>query len=713
MTSKRHGMAIVLVTAGVGIVVTFAVLADPQSKYWLSGILLGAALSGSSVVFMRPGHVAEAHPLQEQSVDERSEFESWRQAETEELQAFAERLADRERTLAEQTIRFQEFSEYPAPQKTKSNDVQTTLRLSEADRRVRTLLEAEAERVYEKIRQNGYSAAGKIDADAIRTDVLGLIQRVAMVYSPESDNPLLETSFEDLARSASRICLHMLVLLEQLPVDIKRYNINEMYGYIQKAVQGYGAYQQVAPWLKYVTRGAYAGRMAAGMNPVTLGAWWVATELGRRGAQHVVENMVDRQAVAMLHDVVTVIGAEVSNIYGPGFRQRDAAWIFGTELTELLHQFPVSRESLSQALREVTALPLCSEYDRIYLYRCIAGHRSAGLRIEDPAMLSRTEREEIATKLETFFGQYIHGAEEYRIAWQDDLETRFDLKLSLSGKAQRTSLEEQAEQSLTSIQSFLTAVLNVPADAASVLVADTQLMNNVPLHRRTTLLNSLTELSAEAVFEPPNLDPAAPTTDDFLAALMKCAVASQGCDRNIQELLLETAAYFRRTHDEALALLDTTFQKRLAACTDDHVSMKKLPPAAVQQILAAMTSGETLAFTYTQIELQHSGVAEEHDGAVLFGLRHDDGRQHRTLLCLETHGVVWQHAGAIDASRRKGFLIDDCEIQGGEWGVDFSADAMFVSGSLTGGGYDKTFAPLLAIMSNSGPDVETGHRPPS
>ena len=692
-----------LVTAGMGIVISVAVLADSQSEYWLVGILLGAALSGSSVAFIRSGSGSENRPGQSaeaQIAAERSELESWQQAKAEELQAFASRLADRERALAEQTVRFQEFIEYPTPHTTATNDVQTTLRLSEADRKVQTLLESEAERVYEKIRKNGYSVDGKVNVDTIRTEVLDLIQRVARTYSPASDNPLLETSFEDLARSASRICLHLLVLLEQLPVDIKRYNINEMYGYIRKAVQGYGTYQQVAPWLKYVTRGAYVGRMAAGMNPVTLGAWWLATELGRRGAQHVVENMVDRQAVAVLHDVVTVIGAEVSNIYGPGFRQRDVAWVFGTELTELLHRFPVSRESLSQALREITSLPLRSEYDRIYLYRCIAGHRSAGLRIEDPAVLPRADREQIATRLESFYGQYIHGADADRVKWQDDLEARFDLKLSLSGQSQITSLEEQAEQSLTSVYRFLTTVINEPADAALILVADTHLLNNIPLEKRTSLLDRLRQQCGETGFEPPNLEPAAPATDEFLTTLMKCAVATGGCDQHIQELLLETAAYFRRTHDEALALLDIVFCERLAACADEHVNLKKLPSAAVQQILQTMTSDETLAFTYTEIELQHNGAADEPDGAVLFGLTHQDARKRRALLYLPVQGIVWQHEGTIDVSRRRGFLIDDCEIHGGAWVTDLSADAIIVSGSLTGGGFDKTFGPLVPAVSD-------------
>jgi len=81
---------------------------------------------------------------------------------------------------------------------------------------------------------------------------------------------------------------------------------------------------------------------------------------------------------------------------------------------------------------------------------------------------------------------------------------------------------------------------------------------------------------------------------------------------------------------------------------------------------------------------------------VLFGLRHDDGRQRRTLLYTSAHGIVWQHAGPVNISRRKGFLIDDCEIRGGTWTPDFSAQTIILSGSLTGGGFDKTFGPLLS-----------------
>lgn len=75
----------------------------------------------------------------------------------------------------------------------------------------------------------------------------------------------------------------MLVLLEQLPVSVQHSNVNKLYGYMQQAIASYGVYQKAAPWFKYLSRGLYAGRLLSATSPATLGAWWLATELGKVG----------------------------------------------------------------------------------------------------------------------------------------------------------------------------------------------------------------------------------------------------------------------------------------------------------------------------------------------------------------------------------------------------------------------------------------------
>ncbi len=189
------------------------------------------------------------------------EFEEIRSQAGQLLASQSERIRDREQQLAQRLTKFHEFLEFPAENYSHQTlSPEEVIRLSEQDREVHRILEAEAERVYEKIRANGYTKDGKPDFLLMRDEAGALIRRVALVYSPNSESPLLETSFEQLARALGRICLHVLVLLEQLPVNVQQYNLSSLYTYFRRAAVGYGAYQKAAPWLTYITRGIYVGR---------------------------------------------------------------------------------------------------------------------------------------------------------------------------------------------------------------------------------------------------------------------------------------------------------------------------------------------------------------------------------------------------------------------------------------------------------------------
>ena len=89
-----------------------------------------------------------------------------------------------------------------------------------------------------------------------------------------------------------------------------------------------------------------------------------------------------------------------AGIYGTGFRKRGPGLIRGAELVELIAAFPPSGLSLRHGLQKVTSLPLLSEYDRIYLYRCLASPRTAGLVLAVSAMLTREQREHVVRELE-------------------------------------------------------------------------------------------------------------------------------------------------------------------------------------------------------------------------------------------------------------------------------------------------------------------------
>lgn len=691
-----------------------------------AGLLAAVAILGVSVVLGWPRplqedaesvQVRQALTSQQEALDQhRAEFEQARVALLSDISMRTERLDQRERDLIARFARFREFLEYPVEDVHADASTAELQQLGEKDRQVHQLLEAEAERVYEKIRKNGYSSNGQVDTTAIREEALLLMRQVALIYKPDCRHPLLETSFEQLARAASRICLHVLVLLERLPVSVQHYNISTLYGYLQKAVAGYGMYQKASPWLTYLSRGLYAGRMASATNPATLGAWWLATELGKRGAQKVIENVVDRQAVAVLHEVVAVIGVEAAGIYGTGFRQRDPAWILGTELVELIQAFPVSGESLNHGLRRITALPLRSEYDRIYLYRCLAEHRSAGLQLADPAMLSREDRERIARELEEFYSKYIHGRTSSAVAtWRLKAETRLDLKLHLEERqtVSASSVLDEYRSAAQSLAAFLFHVLTLEQHQAEAIFRSLVVSARLSDTDRAELLRRAEIHPNQLQFEPPELDPTSDATKVFLSDLASCCTANGYPDHHVEQLVIETWQYFRRQNSEANAALDAAW-KTCVQRQDSQVPASDLPFGLARTFLIVRQESERLSFWFGDLSSRVGESLTSLPDVWLLGLN-SGGTSEGRLIVVTNAGVpaiIWQAPPKCRIQRRSGILVDDAVLADGEWmghipetggmaavlppaGAD-----LVISGNLRGGRFKTYFRKLLEFTQS-------------
>lgn len=604
-------------------------------------------------------------------------------------------LARREQDLAAKFARFHEFMEYPTEDVHSGKNPEDLYQLTEQDRQVRKLLEAEAERVYEKIRTNGYTVNGKVDLIAIRDEALHLIQQVAKVYKPGSETPILDTSLEQLARAASRIWLHLLVLLEQLPMNVQQYNIATLYGYIRKGVIGYGVYQKAGPWMTYLTRGLYAGRIAAASNPAALGAWWLATELGKQGAKKAIEHVVDKQAVALLHQVITVVGVEAANIYAPGFRQRDPAWIEGAELVELISSFPASGDSLRYGLKQITALPLRCEYDRIYLYRCLASHRSAGLQIAEPSMLTRAQREEIAHSLEKFFSDHVHGATDANVkTWREGVEHRFDLRLKLDSTHSHlvTQRSEQLLEAASSLCSFLKFLVQPEASRILPTLKSLRLaalMNEEQKQR----LHSM-ELAGDNVnFEAPGLDPSSDLTEAYLRDLATCCAATDEPAEELEQLVLEACSYFRRTQAEGRQWLNDAWKNRLRDFCADAEFYQTIPAAAARSVLCERRNDERLVMCYDGVSLVRGSHLEELPDSWVVGFESSGGAK-RIVLCGPTATPLkWSTEIPAQVERVKGIFVDDARIAPGQEAV--CRDLVQISGSIRGGRFKSHFESLL------------------
>ncbi|MEZ5304981.1 MAG: hypothetical protein R3F11_30700, partial [Verrucomicrobiales bacterium] len=322
------------------------------------------------------------------------ELDQWE----ERLRAEELRLEQRRRSMAEVLATHQEWlSDEPGAT---AEDPETTALMAEKDRRVMEFLRAEAERMFERIKANDYSPGGDPHWQLIGNDLGHVIEGVARIYQPQSQNPLMETSIEQLLRFTNRASLHLLVLLEGLPIDVKGYNLRETYSMVRKAMNYYGVYKRASKYWSYARPAVLLGRFALGANPLTLALTWGMTELATYGGKKLSTHYANQYGLQIFHESLRTLGAGAAEVYGGDFRHRDAAWIYGVELVEACRRLPDSGDALRRAVNEINTLPMRSEYDRIILLQRIGSRRSAAPeRFRPRDFLSGTERLQVAQRL--------------------------------------------------------------------------------------------------------------------------------------------------------------------------------------------------------------------------------------------------------------------------------------------------------------------------
>ncbi len=347
-----------------------------------------------------------------------------------ELDRREELLRQKEKALRQKIAIHYEWLEFPhpSPPDEPSQAPELLPDIAEKDAAVAELIEKKSGVLFENLKKNIYYQDNRFQPDLLTRDILDLIEQVARVYAPDSRAPLLETSIENLLRALNRISLQLLVLLEQLPLNIKEYNMRRAYDTVRKGVRAYEVYKSAEPFIPYMTPLYYLGRLGLGASPMTLGAGWAAGELLKRGSRKLSAHLANRYALYLFRELVYVLGNEAAGIFSPEYRYRDRHWIYGAELTELIAAFSVSQKMLSAALNEVGKLALRSEYDRIFLYRCLAAGKSARPeRFKAADIFSRDVLEPITERLERFADQYSQADASAREHWRERLYQRMGL----------------------------------------------------------------------------------------------------------------------------------------------------------------------------------------------------------------------------------------------------------------------------------------------
>ncbi|NOR81074.1 MAG: hypothetical protein GQ529_09640 [Methyloprofundus sp.] len=396
--------------------------------YWEGGIYascLAILISGLVVVFFRRQSSENLQLKYQQSkLNEQAEALHCQQKEYQQRVAL---LTQKETEVKQKILHYQQYVEFPDNEKWRE-DVETVY----FDDEIAELLHDKAKVIFDKIINKQYTENEIINNELILKDIVDLIESVARLHHPDSQNPLLETSIENLFRSLNRLSLQLLVLVDSFPVNIKEYNLRKTYLYIQKSTRTFGYYKKAEPFLSFATPMLRVGLVAA--NPVLGLAQTAAIEAGK----HVIKKSSEKYALNLLHDVIAIIGEQAMTIFGDAsLRYRNKQWIYALELTEILYYFkPATSEALTKAMKIISGVLMRSEYDRIFLYHCMAQGKSANPDHYANDFITADDKQQLADKLSEFIENYIYQREHEENAkkitrWRKIVEQRLGIEIQL------------------------------------------------------------------------------------------------------------------------------------------------------------------------------------------------------------------------------------------------------------------------------------------
>ncbi len=313
------------------------------------------------------------------------------------------------------------------------------LRLVRSDRALIALIEAESQRAFDNILANRYAAGdgNRVHLGLVMQDLGEFVESVARLYRSEGEAPLLDTEIERVVLAASSTALHVLVVVDALPINVKSWNVQKLYRQMRRAVSYYGTYKAAQPYLDLGMGLLQFARFAFGANPLTAGATWVTGKLAARGVARVTEKVLHQQALQLLHDLIRIIGFEVAMLYGGGFRHRDANWVLAAELVNLEVARGGDLRGRDEAIRLLSAIALRHEFDRLLLFRALGNGKVVDVTAARPqTALTDQEREGIAAQLEAHIratAVVVDGADVSR--WRYGVEQRLGVRLGETAAA--------------------------------------------------------------------------------------------------------------------------------------------------------------------------------------------------------------------------------------------------------------------------------------
>ena len=343
----------------------------------------------------------------------------------------AKRLDSRRAEIEKVLLAYGEWMEFPDFEEIQKVEWATTER-SAQDAEVASLMERQADRVLERVSEGYYWEEGQLQTRALLLDFGEFVESIAGIYNPDSERPILETNLGELLKSVNRISLQVILLLEEIPLlDLKDWNLRQVTDKLRTASKVVKKYEDLQPIINPVRYLWQGSKFLLASNPLLAAGWIAGSNLVWKGGKKIGKRSLDGYLLSLLRQVLGIIAWETASIYDRTSRFRDPEWVYGVELAHLASEFPLERESLGAAFRELGALALRSSYDRIFLYRCVAQHVSPKPeRFIQADLMTEDTRKEIVESLDEFFGEYVGEVREKKVArWRKDLGKRLDVQV--------------------------------------------------------------------------------------------------------------------------------------------------------------------------------------------------------------------------------------------------------------------------------------------
>lgn len=503
----------------------------------LSAALVDAIRLRRKMASTREGQGGDNIPFDTAEPD-KAELQQW-------LEEKAETLTARELTLNTRALALQQWMQFPdaidfhKQQGTHqtatagSNEIDDDP-MAQHDHQLFELIDAKTHELFDSIKQDAYrkeEAGGKVfDNQKIRLDLIALVADVAAIYRPGEQSPLLKTNVESVSRAIGRASLRLLVVVDNLPGGLARYDFQSIYSLVMHAVRTFGLYQSAKPYIDIASGMLVAGRLVSSTNPITLVAWWAASRATTYGASKLGQHVLNEQAVGMIRLLIEVVAVEVASIYSPMVRYRDVHWIYGVELVHLASELKIPDSARVQAMRELSLLSLHDEYGRVSLMRHLAdGTTSRPANYHPAHSLSAADRKIVTERLEAFLLAHVINDTNRATTqsaidhWQTAASERLEIQFH-AGQVDETP-EEQTQRAIWGLASFALQHLDDQPEQLTGLLKTTQTWNMADAQSCETWTRELQD-NPPFLYHPPSLDPESKTCKRFLDDLINLAASN-------------------------------------------------------------------------------------------------------------------------------------------------------------------------------------------